>query len=74
MTAELQVEIARVAKLASEAQHAASAAALMGGSTKRFVERRDALLAKLRSASLAMAEADADACERSLTELRAETE
>lgn len=72
MSDELQAEITRVTKLASEAQHAASAAALMGGSTKRFTTRRNDLLTKLRAACLAVVEGSDDERARCLADLRTE--
>ena len=51
--ADLRAEVARVGKLVSEAQHAATAAIFMGGTGKEHIARRDTLLAHVKQACLA---------------------
>lgn len=72
MRDELEAEITRVAKLASQAQHAASAAVFMGGTGRTHIERRDALLGKLRTACEALAGGTDVARAESLASLRVE--
>lgn len=48
--ADLKAEIGRLTTEASAAQHAASAAAFMGGSTEKHIKRRDEALHRLRAA------------------------
>lgn len=73
MKKDLEAEVTRVTALASQAQHAASAAAIMGGSTKPHTQRRDALIAKLRAACVAIADGSDDERAKCLADLRAET-
>lgn len=53
MSDDLKAEVARVSKLVSEAQHAAAAAIVMGGTGAPHIERRDTLLNHVKQACLA---------------------
>ena len=74
MKEQLQAEVQRVTKLASIAQHAVSTVAFMGGSTAAGIARRDALLAKLRAACIALADGSEADQAQSLADLQAEAE